>query len=80
MSRLAANLLAVIAITAQSGCALTPSPTIAPSARAGDACITAFHPCGPDAVIVVIQRGDTLQDVALVPTTEGWVRLDLVRS
>lgn len=47
--------------------------------RAGDDCLTALHPCGPDAVIVVIQSGDTLQDVALIPSGGGWVRFDLVR-
>jgi hypothetical protein len=47
--------------------------------RAGDDCLTAFRPCGSDAVIVVIQSGDTLQDVALIPSAGGWVRLDVLR-
>ncbi len=48
--------------------------------REGDECLTAvFHDCGPDAVIVVIQSGDTLQDVALVRDGDGWARLDARR-
>ena len=38
-----------------------------------------LHPCGPSAVIVVIQSGDTLQDVPLVRTADGWVLHVLVR-
>lgn len=61
---------------------LNPPPIVRATVRrpgAGDDCVTALHPCGPDAVIVVIQSGDTLQDVALIPSGGGWVRLDLVR-
>lgn len=48
--------------------------------RGDDDCTTAFHECGPEAVIVVIQSGDTLQEVPLIPLRGGgWVRLDLVR-
>lgn len=47
--------------------------------RPDDECTTAFHPCRPDAIIVVIQSGGTLQDVPLVRMADGWVRLDLVR-
>ena len=44
-----------------------------------DACTEWLHACGPDAIIVVIQSGDTLQDVPLIRSADGWVRLDLVR-
>ena len=47
--------------------------------RPGDHCTTGLHPCGQTAVVVVIQSGDTLQDVALLPSTDGWIRLDLIR-
>ena len=48
--------------------------------RADDDCTKAFHECGPEAIIVVIQSGDTLQDVPLIRLSGGgWVRLDLVR-
>jgi hypothetical protein len=30
-------------------------------------------------VIVTIQSGDTLQDIVLVPSGEGWLQLDLIR-
>lgn len=49
------------------------------SPRAGDDCLTAFHECGPGSIIVVIQSGDTLQDVPMIRTSAGWVPLELVR-
>lgn len=70
------------AIDVASTAKLNPPPIAAASIRrprADDDCITAFHPCGPDAVIVVIQSGDTLQEIALVRLVDGWIRLDLVR-
>lgn len=47
--------------------------------RADDGCTLALQPCGSEAVIVVIQSGDTLQDIPLVPSADGWIRLDLIR-
>jgi hypothetical protein len=47
--------------------------------RPDDACTSRLPQCGPDAVIVTIRSGDTLQEVALVPTGSGWQRLDLMR-
>jgi hypothetical protein len=47
--------------------------------RADDDCIQAFRECGPTSVVVTIQSGDTLQEIPLVPTADGWVRLDLIR-
>jgi hypothetical protein len=67
-----------VAVTAK----LNPPPMVAAHIRRpdpDDPCTKWFHECGPEAVIVVIQSGDTLQDVPLVRTTGGWVRLDLVR-
>jgi hypothetical protein len=61
---------------------LNPPPIVKATLRRprpDDACTTAFHACGPESVIVTIQSGDTLQEVPLVPTATGWVRLDLVR-
>jgi hypothetical protein len=45
----------------------------------GDPCATWLQPCGVESVIVELQSGDTIQAVPLVQTTNGWVRLDLVR-
>ncbi len=67
-----------VAATAQ----LNPPPIVKATLRrprSDDACATAFHACGPASVIVTIQSGDTLQEVPLVRTDTGWVRLDLVR-
>jgi hypothetical protein len=47
--------------------------------REDDDCVDAFHACGPESIVVVIQSGDTLQEIPLVRTSDGWVRLDLVR-
>jgi hypothetical protein len=61
---------------------LNPPPIVEATIRrprVGDDCLTAFRPCGPDAVIVVIQSGDTLQAVALIPSGGGWVRFDVLR-
>lgn len=62
---------------------LNPPPIAAASIRlprADDDCTTAFHECGPGSVIVLIQSGDTIQDVPLIPALGGgWVRLDQVR-
>jgi len=61
---------------------LNPPPIVRASIRrprADDPCATALHPCGPEAVIVTMQSGDTLQDVALVPSGDGWMRHDLIR-
>jgi hypothetical protein len=70
------------AVEVASTAKLNPPPIAAATVRrprADDACITAFHPCGLGAVIVVIQSGDTLQEIALVPGADGWIRLDLIR-
>ena len=71
------------AIEVASTAKLNPPPITAASIRRprdGDECVTArFHVCGPEAVIVVIQSGDTLQDVALVRTADSWARLDIRR-
>ena len=45
----------------------------------GDDCRTWFHACETGMVIGVIQSGDTLQDVPIIRTADGWTRLDLVR-
>jgi hypothetical protein len=69
---------ATVAATAK----LNPPPVSAVRIRrpvAGDDCLTQFHPCDADDVIVSIQSGDTLQDVLLARTTNGWLRLDLIR-
>jgi hypothetical protein len=68
----------VVALSAQ----LNPPPAASVEIRLpgrGDDCRTWFHPCDDGAVIAVIQSGDTLQDVPLIRTADGWVRLDLVR-
>ena len=40
---------------------------------ATDSCSAGLQPrCEPDDVIVVIQSGDTLQEVALIRTSNGW--------
>ena len=66
--------------------ALTAQLNVPPAAlvqlrlpREDDDCRSWFHPCDAGTVIAVIQSGDTLQDVPLQPTADGWVRLDLVR-
>lgn len=67
-----------VALTAQ----LNPPPIAAASLRrprADDDCVTQFHPCDAGSIIVTLQSGDTLQEVPLIPTGAGWVRLDLVR-
>ena len=67
-----------VAVTAK----LNPPPVVDMTIRrprADDACTRRLPQCGPDAVIVTIQSGDTLQEVALVPTGSGWRRLDLMR-
>ena len=61
---------------------LNPPPIVNASIRRprpDDECTTAFHPCGPEAVVVVIQSGDTLQSVPLVRTSDGWVLHVLIR-
>lgn len=68
-----------VAITAQ----LNPPPIAAASLRrprAGDDCLARLlQPCDASSIIVVLQSGDTIQDVALIRSGTGWVRLDLVR-
>jgi hypothetical protein len=67
-----------VAVTAK----INPPPISAIRIRRpapGDDCLTQFHPCDSNDVIVSIQSGDTLQDVALKRTTNGWIRLDLIR-
>lgn len=67
-----------VALTAK----LNPPPVVAATVRrprADDDCVSAFHPCGPDAIVVTIQSGDTLQEIALVPSADGWLRFDLIR-
>lgn len=44
-----------------------------------DPCTRWLHPCDAEAVIVAIQSGDTIQEVPLVRSADGWVRLDLIR-
>lgn len=70
------------AVEVASTAKLNPPPIAAVTIRrprADDACATAFRECGPAAVIVTIQSGDTQQEVPLLPTNGGWVRLDQVR-
>ena len=71
------------AVEVASTAKLNPPPIVAASIRLpvpDDACAKAmYHECGPGSVIVVIQSGDTLQDVALVRENDGWDRLDLRR-
>ena len=67
-----------VAITAQ----LNPPPIARASIRrpaVDDDCLTLPHPCDASSVIVTLQSGDTLQEVALMRSGAGWVRLDLVR-
>jgi hypothetical protein len=40
-----------------------------------DPCAEWIQPCGPDAIIVQIQSGDTIQEVPLVPSSGGWALL-----
>jgi 4'-phosphopantetheinyl transferase EntD len=48
--------------------------------QAGDPCMAnPKHPCGPSDVIVSIQSGDTLQDIAVVPTSSSWALFDAIR-
>ena len=71
-----------MAVAVSATAKINPPPIVEAHIRRpvpDDECTEWFHPCGPEAVIVVIQSGDTLQDVALLPTADGWVRLDLVR-
>jgi hypothetical protein len=61
---------------------LNPPPIVEASVRRPvpeDSCTRAFHPCDREAVIVTIQSGDTLQDVPLVRTADGWVLHALIR-
>ena len=62
---------------------INPPPITAIRIRrpsAGDACLRSFpHACDAEDVIVSIQSGDTIQEVALTQTTNGWIRLDLIR-
>ncbi|MEW5990735.1 MAG: hypothetical protein AB1736_05230 [Chloroflexota bacterium] len=44
-----------------------------------DACRDWLHPCFSGAVIVEIQSGDAIEAIPLIPSADGWVRLDLVR-
>ena len=56
-----------------------PPPVVAAKIRrpeSDDACTMSAPPCGDDAVIVVIQSGDTLQDIPLTPSVGGWLVLD----
>ena len=60
---------------------INPPPMVAATLRRpdpSDECTTWFHACGPEA-LVAIQSGDTIQNVPLLRTADGWVRLDLVR-
>src|SRR5205809_967814 len=71
-----------LAVEVAATAKLNPPPIVAARIRRpapDDPCANWFHACGPETVIVVIQSGDTLQDVPLIRTTNGWVRLDLVR-
>lgn len=61
---------------------INPPPIVAAQIRRpepDDQCTEWVHACGSEAIIVVIQSGDTLQEVPLVRSADGWVRLDLVR-
>jgi hypothetical protein len=49
-------------------------------ARPDDECAgRVAHPCGPETVVATIYSGDTLQDVPLARTADGWIPFDLVR-
>ena len=57
---------------------INPPPIAAVRIRApdpSDACADWPHPCGTDAVIVEIQSGDTIQEVPVVRSVDGWARL-----
>jgi len=74
--------LCQLAVAVAATAKVNPPPIVEAHIRRpdpDDECTEWFHPCGPEAVMVVIQSGDTLQDVPLLPTADGWVRLDLVR-
>jgi hypothetical protein len=45
------------------------------SAGPSDPCVEWLPPCGPDAVIVQIQSGDTVQSIPLVPSAGTWALL-----
>ena len=47
--------------------------------RPDDDCKARVQPCDAGAVIAVIQSGDTLQDVALQRTVDGWVLFEQIR-
>lgn len=64
-----------VAITAQ----LNPPPIAKATVRrpaVNDDCFAVPHPCSATSVIVTLQSGDTIQEVALIPTTDGWALLD----
>lgn len=70
------------AVAAALAAQLNPPPAVAVQIRlprADDDCRTWFHPCDGGTIIAVIQSGDTLQEVPLIPTMGGWARLDTVR-
>jgi hypothetical protein len=71
-----------LAVAVAATAKVNPPPIVAAQIRRpvpDDSCTEWLHACGPDAVIVVIQSGDTLQEIPLVRSADGWVRLDLVR-
>jgi hypothetical protein len=68
-----------VALTAQ----FNPPPAWELSIRrpnAQDDCAElVVHPCDENGAVVEIRSGDTVQDVPLVRTQDGWVRHDLIR-
>jgi len=67
-----------LAIEVAATAKINPPPIVAAWIRRSDpsdACTEWLQACGPDAVIVVIQSGDTLQNVPLLRSPAGWVVL-----
>ena len=57
---------------------INPPPIARVRLRASDPsddCADWPQPCGPDAVIVEIQSGDTIQEVPVVRSVDGWAQL-----
>jgi hypothetical protein len=72
----------VDAATMAATAKINPPPIVRIQIRrpaAGDDCLTGLHPCDAEDVIVEIQSGDTIQDVALTRSGDRWLRIDLIR-
>jgi len=57
---------------------INPPPIAAVRIRlpdASDECASWPRPCGEDAVIVTIQSGDTLQEIPVARSADGWALL-----